>query len=84
MVEMLRIRNSTPTAVAALLERVTKAIEQVGKFKPEGVALAADWLPNVNLGATHARPLTPSRRRNARHDSRLSDNRGSITKPKPS
>ncbi|NOT31699.1 MAG: hypothetical protein HOP15_14725 [Planctomycetes bacterium] len=39
-VEAFRIRNSSPTAVTALLERVTKAIEQVGKFKPEGVALA--------------------------------------------
>src|SRR5262249_10797573 len=34
------IRNSTPTPVAALLERVNKAIEQVGKYKPVGVALA--------------------------------------------
>ncbi|NOT31009.1 MAG: hypothetical protein HOP15_11225, partial [Planctomycetes bacterium] len=39
-VAAFRIRNSTPTAVTALLERVTKAIEQVGRFKPEGVALA--------------------------------------------
>ncbi|NOT31993.1 MAG: hypothetical protein HOP15_16225, partial [Planctomycetes bacterium] len=39
-VEAFRIHNSSATAVAALLERVTKAIEQVGKFKPEGVALA--------------------------------------------
>jgi general secretion pathway protein D len=34
------IRNSTPATVAALLERVTKAMEQVGKYKPEGVVLA--------------------------------------------
>jgi len=40
VVEAFPIKNSTPTAVAALLERVTKAIEQVGKFKPEGLALA--------------------------------------------
>ncbi len=40
VVEAFRIRNSTPTAVTALLERVTKAIEQVGRYKPEGVALA--------------------------------------------
>ena len=40
VVEAFPIRNSTPTAVAALLERVTKAIEQVGKFRPEGLALA--------------------------------------------
>ena len=39
-VEAVRIRNSTATAVAAVLERVTKAIETVGKFKRAGVALA--------------------------------------------
>ncbi len=39
-VEAFRIRHSTPTAVTAILERVTKAIEQVGRYKPEGVALA--------------------------------------------
>ena len=39
-VEAFRVRNSTATAVTALLERVTKAMEQVGRFKPEGLALA--------------------------------------------
>ncbi len=40
VVEAFQMRHATPTGVVALLERVTKAIEQVGKFKPEGVALA--------------------------------------------
>ncbi len=40
VVEAFRVRHATPTAVVALLERVTKAIEQVGKYRPEGVALA--------------------------------------------
>lgn len=39
-VETYSVRHSSPTAVVALLERITKAIDQVGKFKPEGVALA--------------------------------------------
>ena len=34
------VRHTSATAVVALLERVTKAMEQVGSFKPEGVALA--------------------------------------------
>lgn len=40
MVAAYPVLHSTPTAVVALLERVTKAIEQVGKYKPEGVVLA--------------------------------------------
>ncbi len=40
VVEAFRVRHATPTGVVALLERVTKAIEQVGKYKPQGVALA--------------------------------------------
>jgi type II secretory pathway component GspD/PulD (secretin) len=39
-VEAVSVRNSSPAVVAALLERVTKAMEQVGRFKPEGLALA--------------------------------------------
>ena len=40
MVAAYPVLHSTPTAVVALIERVTKAMEQVGKYKPEGVALA--------------------------------------------
>jgi len=40
MVEAVAVLHSTPTAVVALLERVTKAMEQVGSFKPEGLVLA--------------------------------------------
>lgn len=40
MVEAVVVLNATPTSVVALLERVTKAMEQVGSFKPEGLVLA--------------------------------------------
>jgi type II secretory pathway component GspD/PulD (secretin) len=40
MVAAYPVRHSTPTAVVALVERVTKAMEQVGQYRLEGVALA--------------------------------------------
>jgi type II secretory pathway component GspD/PulD (secretin) len=39
-VEVYRVRHASPTSIVALLERITKAIEQVGNFKPEGILLA--------------------------------------------
>jgi type II secretory pathway component GspD/PulD (secretin) len=39
-IEVVPVRHSTPAAVVTLLERVTKAMEQVSEHLPEGVALA--------------------------------------------
>jgi type II secretory pathway component GspD/PulD (secretin) len=39
-IEVVAVRHSTPAAVVTLLERVTKAMEQVSQHMPEGVALA--------------------------------------------